>query len=484
MRLTFTFIALLIGCDDSGGEASPPTDAGLDASADARPQVDLGFDARHDPDSTLDAEPGSDAHDPDAGDPDAADPDAAEADGAPPAAEGPAVYTADRSVAPITPHVAARLRAIAARAPDASDDVFAKVGASATVSRGFMHCFAGDHVDLDGRDALQATVDHFRAGDAAGGSPYSRESVSAVVGWSAQAATAGDPSPLTRELDAIDPRFAVVMYGTNDIQARNPDRYGGAMLDLVEALVARGVVPVLSSVMPRDDDPTADAEVRGYNGLVRAIAQGFQVPFVDLHRELIGLDGHGLGGDRLHPSLYRPGGAPRACVFTDEGLQHGYNWRNLLTITALHRALAALDGSPPDPPHAEPQGVGLVDDPVVMPGLPYGHLGTTAGVMQRAHDAYPSCDDGQDESGAEVVYRLDLDRPANIRAIVADRGDTDIDLHLLADPTDPGTCLARAHTSLRASLDAGSWYFVLDTWTGRDGERPGEYVFTVVEEPD
>jgi hypothetical protein len=57
-------------------------------------------------------------------------------------------------------------------------------------------------------------------------------------------------------------------------------------------------------------------------------------------------------------------------------------------------------------------------------------------------------------------------------------------VHLLADPDDPATCLERAHTDLRASLDPGTWYFVLDTFVGGGEERAGEYLFVVVEEPD
>ncbi len=411
-------------------------------------------------------------------------PDAAAPDAGPPVEEGPAVYGADRSVSPITPYVARRLRSIAARAPDARRDVFAKVGASATVSRGFLHCFAGDHVELPGRDELQRTIDFFRGGDAAGTNPFSRESESAVVGWSARSVIAGTPSPIEREIAAIDPRFAVVMFGTNDIQGRDLDRYGSDMLDLTDALVSRGVIPVLSSVMPRGDDADADAEVPGYNGVVRAIAEAHQVPFVDLHRELIELEDHGLAGDRLHPSAYREDGASRACVFTEAGLRHGYNWRNLLTITALHRGLEALDDEPSDPPEPRPRGDGSPGDPYRVTALPYGHAGSTDGSPHSNLDRYSGCDAEQDESGPELIYRLDLERATNIRAVVVDRGEVDIDLHLLADPADPTTCLARAHTDLRASLEAGTWYFALDTFNADDGPRAGDFLFVLVEEPD
>ncbi|HUP21322.1 MAG TPA: hypothetical protein VNB06_00100, partial [Thermoanaerobaculia bacterium] len=135
------------------------------------------------------------------------------------------VYPTDRTLSPITPFVAANLREIASRGSMQSD-VFAKIGASATVSINFMHCFAGTAIDLDGRDELAASVAHFAAGDAAGTNPYQRDSLSATVGWSAGAALAGDPSPLEQEVAAISPQFAVIMYGTNDIQLMNVYSYG------------------------------------------------------------------------------------------------------------------------------------------------------------------------------------------------------------------------------------------------------------------
>ncbi len=400
--------------------------------------------------------------------------------GPPPAPEGPAVYRGGRDVSPITPWVADNLREIAARNPGAAEDVFAKVGDSSTVSRSFLVCFAGDRVQLDGRDALGGTIDWFGGGDAAGGDPYTRESLAATVGWSATNVLAGDPSALDRELNALNPRFASVMYGTNDIQRRDIDRYGASMLDVVDQLVARGVIPVVSSSMPRDDSADADREVPGYNGVARAVAQSRQIPFVDLHRRLLPLPDHGLGPDNLHCSAWPSG----ACGFTQAGLQYGYNWRNLLTISAFHGAREALAGRPPDPPEPLAMGAGTPEDPIVVPGLPYGDVRDSGDGPRSDLDLYPGCDAPQNEAGPEWVYRLDLDHPANVRAIVVDRGQVDVDVHLVADPTDPGSCLLRAHTDFRASLEPGSWYFVLDTWVGQDGPRSGEYLFALVEEPD
>lgn len=485
------FLALLVlaACDDEGDGAAPLPDAAPDASprgaADAarQPFFPVGGDAGPAPADA--APPLADARpaDPDAAPP--PEPDAApppEPDAAPPPEEeeGPAIYTADRLVSPLTPWVVDRLRQVVTLDEGLADDVFAKVGASSTVSRGFLHCFAGDNVDLAGEDELWPTIQHFRGGDAAGTDPYTRTSLTATVGWSASHAIAGDPSPLDRELDAIRPRFAVVMYGTNDIQRRDLDGYYGNMLTLVDQLTEQGVIPIVSSVMPRDDDAAADALVPSYNAVVRGVAQGRQVPFVDLHQALVVLPNHGLGPDRLHSSSYRGG----SCVFTEEGLLHGYNWRNLLTIRALHGLVeTVLGGAPaPDAPHRPQLGTGSADDPFIIEALPFTDLRDTDESPHTRLDRYPGCNAMQDESGPELIYRVDLVREANLRAWVLDRGDVDVDLHLLTDPHDPGTCVQRAHREIRATLGPGTWYFVVDSFTSGGVPKSGEYLFVLIEE--
>ncbi|MEZ4434539.1 MAG: SGNH/GDSL hydrolase family protein [bacterium] len=476
-------------------DATDPPDATADAAADATADaasdasVDAASDATSDAitDATLDALPDAIAN----GMPDAT-PDPTDADPVPDATpdptpdaappEGPAVYAPGRDHSPITPHVAANLRAIAARAPAQQDDVFSKIGASSTVSPWFMHCFAGDAIDLDGRDHLWPTIDHFAAGDAAGTDPYTRESLSATVGWSARNALAGDPSPLQQEIDATRPRHAIVMYGTNDIQRRDIDGYAGDLFTLVDTLTAQGIIPILSAIMPRDDDPEADALVPSYNAVVRGVAQARQIPFIDYHRRLAVLPDHGLGQDRLHASVYRTPQGARPCDFTPDGLTAGYNIRNLLVIEALTRVRAALADQPAqDPPAPLATAAGTLADPIEVTALPYTDTRDTTASPHRRIDAYPACGAAQDESGPEYVYRLTLDRPTLIRAWVLDRGLVDIDLHLLGGP-DPATCLDRDHRELVASLDPGEWYLVADTFVAAAGERAGEYLLVIVEE--
>ncbi len=393
-------------------------------------------------------------------------------------------YTTDRAHSPLTADVADRLMQISA-AGVTDDRVFAKVGDSITKSRNFLHCFAGPHVDLDGEDTLLSTVDHFRQGDVAGTDPFSRESVASVVGWSASAANAGSPSPAMRELDASSPTFAVVMFGSNDVGADDVYGYADDMFDLVDALTARGTIPILSSIPPRDDSATVDARVPQYNAVVRGLAQARKLPFIDLHRSLSALGDHGLGPDGVHPTVHRTSGGARGCIMTPVGLEHGYNVRNLLTVEALHRVKRLLvDGEPaPDDGVLRPDGEGTAAAPYVIGALPFADLRDTTTDGATAIDSYPGCNAQQDESGREVIYRLELDRAARVRAMVMDRGDVDIDVHLLGAAVDGAGCVERDHRSVVVDLAAGLHHFSLDTFVSAGGSaRAGEYLFVVVAE--
>lgn len=410
-----------------------------------------------------------------------------------PSTDGQERYTTDRTLSPLTARTVAAMEAIVARADDLQDDVFSKIGASATVSSSFLRCFDGDDVMLGESTHLADTVEYFGAGDAAGGDPYSRDSLCATVGWSAIRAISGSPSPLEQEIEATRPRFAIVMYGTNDINLGSITRYADNMLTLTDELADRGVIPILTSIMARGDSAAADANVPRYNLVVRAIAQARQVPFIDYHREMERLPDRGLSGDDIHPSVHRDGGRARGCWLTEEGLDHGYNMRNLLTMETLDRVRAAvLEGDvPPDvpgPPNAE--GDGSKAMPFVIEGLPYTHVANTLFSTHRDIDDYPGCMATQDESGPELVYELVLTEETNVRIGVFDRGDVDVDVHLLdapmsgGAPTNGETCLARDHTDVTERLPAGTYYIVVDTFVSAaaGAERSGEYLLTVAAE--
>jgi hypothetical protein len=393
-------------------------------------------------------------------------------------------YTSDRTYSPITAAVAHNLRNIALMNGDVlKDDVFEKVGDSITVAVQFLTCFAGANVDLGDHADLQPVVDTFKAKDAAGGTSYERVSVAAHVGWSADAVLAGDPSLLQQEGAAVKPRYAVVMFGTNDVEARDIYTYTASMWNIVDGLAAGGIVPVMSSIPPRDDSVTANANVPRFNAVSRGLAQAHLYPYMDFWKELEPLAAHGLGSDGVHPNVYSGG----ACKLTADGLKYGYNVRNLLTMTSLARAQSAVTGdAPPDPEPAVPavQGLGTYDKPFGVNGFPFTDIRDTRQATNTI-STYTGCNATQDESGGEYVYKLVLSSPTTVRATVMmhDKATTDVDIHLMKGLT-AADCLVRNDKDLSKALQPGTYYIILDTYRAPTDSAPraGEYFFLLTGE--
>ena len=406
-------------------------------------------------------------------------------DGAPPEAGlYHAIYPTGRIHSPITPYVATRLKQITAVNPKSRARVFSKIGDSITVSTHFMHCLAGAHVILQGRTHLQPTINHFKLDLGGGVTPFNRSSLCAISGWSASTALSGNPSPLQKEIAAAAPRFAVVMYGTNDIGGNNIFGYADNMLNIVDTLIQGGVIPLLSAIPPRDDSAWANTQVPRYNAVVRGIAQARQVPFMDYHRELLKLKDHGMSKDGVHPSAYYTPWGARSCDFTPAGLQYGYNVRNLISLESLHRAKAVVldSAAAPDAPGQRRQGDGSPKSPIMIKALPFSDIRNTKGAPHKNIHTYPGCKATQNESGPEFLYRLTLTKAVTIRAMVFDRNEVDIDVHLLDTTATGAGCIQRSHNAISAQLQPGTYHFSLDTFVNSSKELAGEYLFVVLED--
>ena len=348
-------------------------------------------------------------------------------------------YPRDRVLSPLSPSIVAGLRAIARRgsadeptplsptwgAP--RDNVFIKVGDSISAYDNFLACYTAEEVTppatfdsehLD-KPAFLAAVAHFAAGripvrDAETGEltdsvdPFRRRSHTACGGWYSDRplradgkVCAGPPgekpvdamkdlAPLERELRLARPRFAVMMFGSNDVGTNAPAWYGGNMRRNVERLLEEGVIPVLSTIPARPAAATGAVAI--HNEIVRALAERHGLPLVDLNLALSRLPNKGLSVDGVHLS-YVPGDT---CDFAAERM-YGQNLRNLVTMEMLARlhqvlvadpaaAAAVATKAPPRPaPHRlRPDG----EEPPAAPvAPPISHL--DAEPAQRAGSGSP-----------------------------------------------------------------------------------------------
>jgi hypothetical protein len=221
--------------------------------------------------------------------------------------------------------------------------VFAKIGDSITESGSFLSDVGFGWGSLGPYTALDPTIQYFRmtalpAQDGQARNSFNRASVSATAGWTTDDALAGgSSSPFRRELAAIHPAWAIVMYGTNDIDRSNVTMFRANLNTMVDIAETGGTVVALSTIPDRNDGAGPAASALRFNDTIRAVAAARHIPLLDFWAALQSLPSHGVSADHIHPSVYVTGGSTEPAYFTDAGLRFGYNVRNLTAIQMLDR---------------------------------------------------------------------------------------------------------------------------------------------------
>jgi hypothetical protein len=220
-------------------------------------------------------------------------------------------------------------------------NVFAKIGDSITESGSFLSDIGEGWFELSAFSPLEPTITFFRAQSISGRNSFNRPSTCATAGWTAARALENDPSsPLRNELNATRPAYALVMYGTNDIDQATPDALQTNLTRIAEIIEANGTVPILSTIPDRTDRSAAGTLALTMNQRIRAVAAARRIPLMDYWAALQPLPSRGMDGDGIHPNVYRNNGDAQAGDFTTAGLRFGYNVRNLVAILALDRVRA------------------------------------------------------------------------------------------------------------------------------------------------
>jgi len=385
-------------------------------------------------------------------------------------------------MAPFTPCVVEKVSSLFDAASGPEDNVFLEAGASGTLSSSFLACFAGESIDLDGRNELQATIDFFLNGNAAGVSPFERESLAAGLGRSAGWAIDGDPSPLEQEISAIDPGEALIDFGLNDMQLGASygaalDTFYGAMSELLDELEAAGIVPIVTGLNPRADSAAAALWVPTWDVVSRGIAEERRLPYLSLYRSMVNLPDMGLVEDGLNGNVYDPGSGAEPCNFTAPALLFNYNLRNLRTLElldALRRS--GLEGAPATAVPGIWSGAGTAADPIVVDRLPFTHGGDTSLAAEDQVEAYPACS-AADFSGPEVWYRLEVTETTPVRITALDRDTVAVDVALISGGPDPAGCLEVSSGVIETTLAPGTYHLAVDA----PDALAGPYLLVVLE---
>lgn len=356
-------------------------------------------------------------------------------------------------VSPVTAEMAQAMQAIIAADPTLPANVFAKMGGSSVVNRGFLHCFdvREGEVDLAGRDALLPTLEFFRAGRINTKSPFNRTSMAAAVGWSIRQGLAGRPSFVAQELRATNARWALAFFGSNDVMGRNAHQFIGRLDRLVDVIARTGAVPVLGATYPRTArDAPMNEQVRRYNRLSSALAQAMGLPYIDFHQAMLPLPVRGLAADGYHPNSYTVGPRTRACDFTEAGLRYGNNQRNLLTLTALDALRrVVIEREAPAPSPVVSPGEGTRASPVRIRSVPFA---VRLPVERFAEQTGGSICPGSGRVGPRHVARVRFDTPTRVRISAVQMGPLEMHVEVVGPD---GTCLGAGTDDEVVTLPSG-----------------------------
>jgi hypothetical protein len=133
---------------------------------------------------------------------------------------------------------------------------------------------------------------------------------------------------------------------------------------------------------------------------------------------------------------------------------------------------SASDGSASD------GGVNCPPGLICVSTFPYHDDNDTSASTSRQYDGY-GCSPATDESGPEIIYRLDLSEAGFLSAAVADDvPGVDIDLQLLGSQ-DPADCIDRGNYGVSAHVQAGTYYLIADTWVDAGQELAGPYALDI-----
>lgn len=193
-----------------------------------------------------------------------------------------------------------------------------------------------DIKDLTCYPELIDSLDWFLGGATPGGTTsFTRNSIAAYPGRDASWAMTGSTPPVQQEIAAINPAYALIMFGANDIYGIDPEEtwlIEGIVDDLLaiaDYVAAAGIVPIMKTA-PTRAGYVEQMELLAEYTRIAAADRGY--PLIDVYAATWPLPQHGQGSDGIHFRYYDYN---RMCVFHDTALNYGINMHNLVTLQML-----------------------------------------------------------------------------------------------------------------------------------------------------
>ncbi len=239
-----------------------------------------------------------------------------------------AVWSAVRSAQAAPPDWVEAMRAVHAKGGSTKGSV-SQIGDSITYTKAFLAPAAWEKPER-----FPAAVERidFRSINQRKGPEFGNYS-----GWTA----AQGRETIAAVLAAEKPEIAVIMYGTNEItKGIGLDEYEKNMAAIVDACLAAGCVPILSTIPPYPNRP---GKAEAFNGVVCKLARDRKLPLVDFHAAIVArrpgdtFNGTLLGKNDVHPT----GG--KNLDFSEENLKNcGYALRNYVTLQVIDEVISKV----------------------------------------------------------------------------------------------------------------------------------------------
>jgi hypothetical protein len=244
---------------------------------------------------------------------------------------------------PVIPALSPAMHAVYAHGQElgSSAHVVTKVGDSLSADDAYLVVMSHEGYDLGPYDYLEPTFLYFR--DSLSESTAARIGMSSLVVfdpmWADAELCEGSESPLECEYRRKRPSLVMIMFGPNDVRAMDTETYTAQMIQIVEATLAQGIIPVLST-FSCDPEEEFFWQSMNFNLALIEIANDYQVPLINLWAAARALPRYGLDVDRIH---LLTSGFDYLYYATGHESFYGVSLQNLLALRTWHEIRLALN---------------------------------------------------------------------------------------------------------------------------------------------
>ncbi len=118
-------------------------------------------------------------------------------------------------------------------------------------------------------------------------------------------------------------------------------------------------------------------------------------------------------------------------------------------------------------------GLSCPVDQLCVDSFPYTNTNDTSLSTRSVFDRY-DCAASTNESGNEVIYRVEVPASGFLSAAVYETSGVDVDVHILSS-LDSQACVSRGNLHAKADVTAGTWFVVVDTFVSGGVPQAGAY---------